>query len=352
MIRVWLRLTGWGLVSWAGVLAGTLGYGALSPANVLAFIAPVERYPQVFAVDVETRLLLQLTDIDAFQDGFTYNINSLSRSPDGDEITMEYWEASNAEIMSYDLRRGTLDFRYRGTSGDRAPRWSPNGDKLLFTMLQGNEAYLYLIDAATNRTELLHQMPYYFNFRAYAWSPDSRYIGYYFRRMFVLDTETGALTEVARGYEFDDLEQLVWTPDSCCVVFTATALGARGRNPPRNIYQANVTTGEVTPLLDNPYHEFRPVWLQGRNTLIYQTFDPYGQMRELNLDTGETRYLTEMKPVTVTISPEGRYAAYLKLANVRRAGSNEQLWVEDLRTGRSFPLTPPEMAPRDPIWKP
>jgi Tol biopolymer transport system component len=325
------------------MVGGALWIGLTAPSDTVAFVAPIDQYPQLFTVDADTRLIVQLSDLGRDR---IYNIGSIDWSPNGRQIIMEYWEASNSEVLLYDLRTKSFELVYETPTPDRTPRWSPDGQQILFTAFGNQETTLSLLDKDTLAITPLQVVPSTINFRTYSWSPNGSQIAYYADGLHVLDVTDSNSRQIAVGYAIVDTEPIRWSPNSRQIAFTAV-----NDDGWRNIYLIDIADDVVTPILTNPYDEFRPMWLPNGRSLLYQTFEPTPQTRRLNLRTGDTVTVTGARPADAQLSPDGRFMLYPQ-PNSPNPGSGATLFVENIRTGSIIRLTPPTLNARDAVWQP
>ena len=268
-------------------------------------------------------------------------------SPDG---TMIAFVRAGADIMKDRYRSGLWIVNYSGgearplgdnTARESAPRWSPDGKKLLFTSDRDGTAQLYVRWMDTGQVaQLTHvqEAP-----QDATWSPNGRWIAFsmsvpdevepfvkmptkpkgaewakepktirrmIFRRdgegylqeahaqIFVLPADGGTPRQLTRG-AYDHAGKLEWTPDSATLLFSANLKDDPDYDPAESeIHAIDIADGAITTLTHRVGPDAQPAISPDGNHIAYVGFDDHvqgyqvTQLYVMNRDGGGARALT------------------------------------------------------------
>lgn len=160
-----------------------------------------------------------------------------------------------------------------------------------------------------------------------------------------------------------------------------------------DIYLLDLQTDEIRPLLETPLTEGRPVW-QDESTLIVEMIDSFGTcITYVDVASGAWDAITCGEPDGLVRSPDDRFTVFdlyrdgqldlftggvdgtnpVRLTNMNgfaympdwspdgtrivfvyatAAGQPDALYIRDLFTGETYPITPDETTHVSPTWRP
>lgn len=185
------------------------------------------------------------------------SVSSVSLSPTGKRALME----SRGEIFTVPAKYGTArNLTKSSEAADRAPIWSPKGDKIAWFSDKGNEQYkLYITDQdGIGETKTLSIGESKFAWIP-TWSPDGKYIAFCDDkvRIQVIEIETGKITTADIGG--NNIERgsngITWSPDSKWLAYSKT-----GANNFRQIFVWSLESKTAKPLTDPFADSFSPSW--------------------------------------------------------------------------------------------
>jgi serine/threonine-protein kinase len=228
----------------------------------------------------------------------------------------------------------------------RMPRWSPDGERLVFSSHRGIE----MIPALGGSPRLLVPLPPDGWVDA-AWSPDGRSLVYGSGDSVLVRAVDGTAT---RGLaRLPEAHSCSWSPDGRWV-----ACVSGNRQFVRNEDFGNIASSSIWVILagggapvrvtDEQWHNTSPAWLPGRSSLLYVSNRDGG--RDLyQIDLGRSgqpsqeavRLSTGLNAATVSVAAAGSrlaYAAFSRIANVwsleiPRSGSVSLSRAQPVTTG-------------------
>ena len=237
----------------------------------------------------------------------------LSHAPDGTS-----WHYSDLVVANVDGSRRRI-VAPRGVYED--PVWSPDGRKLAFVRLRGDNAEVYVVAAdGTGRRKLAHAVSYVAldgNPKSPnpnpEWSPDGRRIAFTSNRdgnedIYVVDVDGGGLVNLTRSRGTD--RRPVWSPDGRQIAFR----GDRDGNG--EVYVMNADGSAQRRLTRNPAPDNGAVWSPDGRRILFQR--ALGDIWVMNRDGSGQRNLTpDVRPARIARdtspawSPDGRLIAFL-----------------------------------------
>lgn len=283
-----------------------------------------------------------------------------------------------------------------GTSTVSSPRWSPSGDRLLYSSNEGGSTQLFVRWMHTGQTVELTNIRE--TAAGYAWSPDGQWIamtmfvpgegpkaaampprpkgaewaapprvieklhyradgkGYLpdgNQQIFVLPAEGGTPRQVTFG-PYDQGGAVSWTPDSQAIVFSANRHEDADLLPLNTeIYEVSVETGEIRQITDRFGPDVDPVVSPDGSMIAYTGLDEHFQSYRMNhlyvmkRDGSGSKMVTELdrsvEDVHWAADGRGLYFRYTdrgntKVAYVTLGGELRDLAdnVGGLRLGRPY----------------
>jgi len=196
-------------------------------------------------------------------------------SPDGQRIAFESnrnrnWDVYSMRADGSDVRRLTDDPHFDGS-----PRWSPDGRRIAFTSDRAGSLDIWVMSAAdgsqlTNLT-LNSPSPDYDP----AWSPDGKQLAYTSLRegakaVFLMNADGSNIRRLMPA-SVGEADQPSWSPDGAHIAFVAEQNGAREINQVDTAGPLNLV--RVTAL---EYHQW-PAWTPDGSGLIFVAHSEKGQ---------------------------------------------------------------------------
>jgi tricorn protease len=187
----------------------------------------------------------------------TNSAASSSLSPNGKRAIFE----SRGEIFTVPIEYGDArNITQSSGTADRAPIWSPKGDKIAWFSDQDRKGYALFTANQDGMSEItkisIGESKMAWN---PTWSPDGKYIGFIDDdvRLRIVHLETKKIQTIDVGG--NNLERssilLSWSPDSNWVAYEKS-----GSNNFRQIYIWSKETKKSTPITDPFADSFSPVW--------------------------------------------------------------------------------------------
>ncbi len=199
-----------------------------------------------------------------------------------------------------------------GTASDGSPRWSPSGDRLLYSSGRegGSELWVRWMDTGqTLKVTDLERSP-----GSATWSPDGSRIAF---TMFVPGTRSPLYTRPSPP------EGAEWAEPARVIESLNYRADGRGYLEPghRHVFVVPAEGGTPRQVTDGPFDHGSPTWTpDGRHLLVVanrveeaERTDPNeSEIHEVDVETGETRPLTDRDGPdrSPTVSPDGRRIAY------------------------------------------
>lgn len=263
-------------------------------------------------------------------------------SPDGRQAAISWNLSGRWEIYLLDLNDPAPRCLTRGAGARFAPRWSPDGKRLAFTLdVEGGELndILVLDLASGEQVNLTPDTPESI-LPEVSWSPDGRFLAYGSDRSgqfqpYLIPSGGGESIQLPQlPYP---LWKIAWSPDGAWL--TATTL-AGGQD--LHIYLIPAGGGESLPLNEGgvPLSANDPAWSpDGRRLAFSGVHDGDHQIGIYTLGEPTPRWLTSGAGAREypTWSPDGRRLCY-----VRSHGGTSALQLHDLESGatRTFQVAP------------
>lgn len=243
---------------------------------------------------------------------------------------------------------GTGLRRLTSPPGDsEGPTWSPDGRRLLFVRSRGDDTQIYTIGAGGGDLRRLTAPP---GTHAEAvWSPDGRRIAFITRaaevgRVSLMDAD-GRDQRRLSGPDAS-ASAPAWSPDGHLIAF----LGRSGKSG-AELYLTRTETGGIRKI-PTPPTGIVPgvtgfVWLQDGQHIAYMTRAGPAQsdISLVSIDGGPPRWLAF--GYAPNWSPDGTRVAFV----VAHVGGG-QIYVQDLGSGRSVPVTDARAIGLRPVWSP
>ena len=228
-----------------------------------------------------------------------------------------------------------------------APRFSPQGDRILFTSYSSGFPSIYLMDVGSLQTRSLGEQPGTMTF-APRFAPDGQRIIFSLERggntdIYALDTGSGQLSQLTNSPAIETAPS--FSPDGSQIVFESDRSGTQ------QLYVMSAGGGEPVRVSNGAGRYGTPVW-SPRGDYIAFTKQNEGRFHigVMRTDGSEERLLTaSYLDEGPTWAPNGRVIMFTRQG--AGAGGQPALFSVDI-TGRNLKQVPTETSASDPAWSP
>ena len=254
-------------------------------------------------------------------------------------------ENRRKQVAIMDQDGENVQFITDGSALAFAPRFSPTGDRLLFTSYETGAPRVYLMDVATRARQMLGDQPGAMAF-APRFSPDGQSVVY---SLAVGGTTNLYLLNLASGQRFQLTDTRAidtapsFSPDGQSIVFESDREGTS------QLYVMDISTGATRRLSVGQGRYSTPVW-SPRGDLIAFTKSNAGRFHigVMRVDGSNERLLTSSYlDEGPTWAPNGRVIMFTR----EQAGSDAALFSVDI-SGRNLRRVPTPGPASDPSWSP
>jgi TolB protein len=228
-----------------------------------------------------------------------------------------------------------------------APRFSPDGSRILFTSYASGFPQIYLMDVASLNTQSLGEQQGTMTF-APRFAPDGRTVVFSLERggnsdIYALDTGSGNLSQLTNAPSIETAPS--YSPDGSQIVFESDRSGTQ------QLYIMGAGGGEPVRVSNGAGRYGTPVW-SPRGDLIAFTKQNEGRFHigVMRTDGSEERLLTaSFLDEGPTWAPNGRVLMFTR----QGAGADGQpaLYSVDI-SGRNLRQVPTDGPASDPAWSP
>ncbi len=207
---------------------------------------------------------------------------SVDVSPDGSRLVFDLL----GDLYSLPIEGGEAKRLTSGLAWDYQPRWSPDGQEILFTSDRGGGVNLWILPANGGEPEALTDAGEK-DTNSGAWSPDGQWIVAKRRltdassigstELWMYHRRGGEGIQVTKKAEIPEVSESVFHPDGRFLYFSSRPSRFRyNRNPYQGIYQIrrfDRQTGQISPVTSRFGGAGRPTISPDGNTLIFITRD-------------------------------------------------------------------------------
>jgi len=228
-----------------------------------------------------------------------------------------------------------------------APRFSPNGDRILYTSYESGFPRITVMDVGSLARRALDEQPGTMTF-APRFSPDGNTVVFSLERggntdIYVLDVGSGGLNQLTNAPSIETAPS--FSPDGSQIVFESDRSGTP------QIYVMGAGGGEASRISGGEGRYGTPVW-SPRGDLIAFTKQNAGRFHigVMRTDGSEERLLTaSFLDEGPTWAPNGRVLMFTR--ETSGAGGQASLWSVDI-SGRNLKQIPTDGPASDPAWSP
>ncbi len=253
--------------------------------------------------------------------------------------------AKRLAIMDYD--GANLRYLTDAATIVLAPRFSPTGDRVLYTSYETGFPRIYLLDVANVGRRVLPTIDGTMSF-APRFSPDGRTVVYSLTQngntdLYTMDIASGASTRLTTAPSIETAPS--YSPDGSRIVFESDRSGTP------QLYIMDARGGEAQRISFGQGRYGTPVW-SPRGDLIAFTKQAKGRFHigVMRLDGSEERLLTaSFLDEGPTWAPNGRVIMFTR--ETQGAQGEARLYSVDI-TGRNLKQVPTTGGASDPAWSP
>ncbi|MEI6099409.1 MAG: Tol-Pal system beta propeller repeat protein TolB [Alphaproteobacteria bacterium] len=253
--------------------------------------------------------------------------------------------AKRLAVMDYD--GANVTYLTDSSSIVLGPRFSPGGDRILFTSYQSGFPRIYVMDTATLKTKVLDETPGAMTY-APRFAPDGKTVVFSMESegnsdLFAMNLESGSMTQLTNAPSIETAPS--FSPDGSQIVFESDRSGGQ------QVYVMPAGGGEPVRISSGSGKYGTPVW-SPRGDLIAFTKISGGRFHigVFRPDGSEERLLTSsFLDEGPTWAPNGRVIMFTRESE--GAGGSAALWSTDI-AGRSTHQVATEGGASDPSWSP
>ncbi len=228
-----------------------------------------------------------------------------------------------------------------------APRFSPNGDRVLYTSFETGFPRIKLMDLATVSSRALAELSGNMTF-APRFSPDGGTVVFSLEQggntdLYAMQLSSGQMTQLTNAPSIETAPS--FSPDGSRIVFESDRSGNQ------QLYIMSASGGEATRISFGEGRYGTPVW-SPRGDLIAFTKQNAGRFHigVMRTDGSEERLLTaSFLDEGPTWAPNGRVIMFTR--ETPGVGGGAQLYSVDI-SGRNLRAVPMEGGASDPAWSP
>ena len=248
-------------------------------------------------------------------------------------------------IMDYD--GANVKFLTDSSAIVLAPRFSPNGDRVLYTSYESGFPRIYVLDVGSVQRRVLESAEGTMSF-APRFSPSGQTVVFSLTQggntdIYTMDINSGQSVRLTNTPAIETAPS--FSPDGSQIVFESDRSGTQ------QLYVMPATGGEAKRISFGPGRYGTPVW-SPRGDLVAFTKQNAGRFHigVMRLDGSEERLLTaSFLDEGPTWAPNGRVIMFAR--ETQGAGGSSTLYSVDI-TGRNLRPVPTPEGGSDPSWSP
>jgi TolB protein len=249
----------------------------------IVFVNDSTRFKELYIIDYDGYNLYRLTK--------DSKINILPKwSMDGEQIIYTSYFYNNPDLFVLNLakNRRSVISKYQGLNV--AGSFSPDGGKILLTLSRGRYPNLYLISTSG---EILQRMTDGSHIdTSPSFAPNGREIVFIsdrlgYPQLYIMNVDGGNIRRLTTSGFCDSPS---WSPCGDKIVFTMRQL--KGNN---DLYVYDLPTAKITKLTNNQQNNENPTWSpDGRFVTFYSNRSGKGEIYVMAIDGSEVRRLVEI----------------------------------------------------------
>ena len=228
-----------------------------------------------------------------------------------------------------------------------APRFSPNGNRILYTSYESGFPRITLMDVGSLSRQTLAEQPGTMTFSP-RFSPDGNQVVFSLERggnsdLYMLEVASGGLSQLTNAPSIETSPS--FSPDGSQIVFESDRSGGQ------QVYVMSAGGGEARRISNGQGRYSTPVW-SPRGDMIAFTKQNAGRFHigVMRTDGSEERLLTaSFLDEGPTWAPNGRVIMFTR--ETSGAGGQSAMYSVDI-SGRNLRQVPTDGAASDPAWSP
>jgi Tol biopolymer transport system component len=274
-------------------------------------------------------------------------------SADGDQLAFVTEYFNQRDILIMNPAESTLRFLTSRDQDETDPVWSPDGQRVAYSVWNGSNWDIYINRLRAVNTILVQESsirPFvggFSNDRLPQWSPDGSQVMFISDRyglndLFLIDSNGRNLQRLTSNMGVDEFA--AWSPTGTHIA----VVSARDTN--REIYLVNVATGAFTNLTHQPRADFDPAWSpDGSRIAFVSDRDGDNDIYVMDADGDNLVQITHNN----TYDDEPNWSADNKrLVFVGSPGGTSEIFIVDLESGSVRQLTNNQDDDWSPVWRP
>jgi len=226
------------------------------------------------------------------------------------------------------------------------PKWSPTGDRIVFTSYTDEKPMLYLMDIASGKNRIISGKDG-LNVAGASWEPKGRELALTLRKsgnsdIFTIDTEGKVLEQLTTHWAIDTSP--AFSPDGTRMVFVSNRSG----NP--QLYVKDLETGNEERITFDLKYCTSPVWSQTGRIAFSVMEDGDIDIYSINPDGSNLKKLTDSSGNNEDPcwSPDGRYIVF----SSNRDGGGYNLYIMNSNGQNQRRITFLKGESTAPSWSP
>jgi Tol biopolymer transport system component len=313
------------------VLLGSVAFGLVSLAHVLGFGSA----PRADASVVCTH----------------YFSLEHSWSPDGAKLALatRLGEGYDTEIVLVNAADGQVTALTQNDTEDRAPVFSPDGDRLAYV---GGGPSVHVVDLASGQQQKIGEVPSAYSggprFAALAWSPDGTKLAFATRWLYLVNPHGGEPVRLSETEVSSD-DTPAWSPDGTRIAFVSRYTGSQ------DLFVVNADGSGETRFPDSRW-EHSPAWSPSEQLAFFLG----EQIHVMDFDGSNRRAIGlgsafASRGAGLRWSPDGRALAFHgpgAFAGSCGGSSSQEIYTVSSDGGEMTNLTNHPAADFDPQWLP
>jgi TolB protein len=249
----------------------------------IVFVNDSTRFKELYIVDYDGYNLYRLTKDN--------KINIIPKwSPDGEQIIYTSYLYNNPNLFGLNLikNRRRVISKYQGLNA--VGSFSPDGKKILLTLSRGKYPNLYLINSSGKILQRMTDGPYIDTSPSFA--PNGREIVFIsdrpgYPQLYIMNVDGGNVRRLTTSGFCDSPS---WSPRGDKIVFTMRQLKGN-----YDLYVYNLPTAKITKLTNNQRNNENPTWSpDGRFLAFHSNKSGKSEIYVMAIDGSETRKLVEI----------------------------------------------------------